>query len=191
MNANCRRSFALTVGGLVMTVLIPATVSALSTDQRKPIQIEADRLDVDEQKGVSTYSGAVQYKQGSIVLTADKLTVAVAADGRLQKVLAEGSPATFQQTLDRDKQVLRGRATSVEFLADQQYMILTGDARISHCGDEFAGNRLEYWSDKELVKASKNADGKERVQVVLQPRTQDSANAASPVICAPISVPAK
>lgn len=191
MKANNRRSMTLTVCGLVITALFPAAVNALSTDQRQPIQIEADRLDVDEQKGVSTYSGSVQYKQGSIVLTADKLTVAVAADGRLQKVLAEGSPATFQQTLDRDKQVLRGRATSVEFLADQQYMILTGDARISHCGDEFAGNRLEYWSDKELVKASKNADGKERVQVVLQPRTQDSANAASPVICAPISVPAK
>lgn len=191
MTPRYRCGSALMVGWIAMTGLISAPANALSTDPKQPIQIEADRLDVDEQKGVSAYSGSVQYKQGSILLTADKLTVTVAADGRLQRVLAEGSPATFQQTLDRDKQVLRGRATSVEFLADQQYMILTGEARISHCGDEFAGNRLEYWADKELVKASKNAEGKERVQVILQPRTPDSANAASPVICAPISAPAK
>lgn len=186
------RRNALFAGFILVTAWTPCAVYALSSDQQQAIQIEADRLDVDEQKGVSTYSGAVEYKQGSILLQADKLMVEVAADGRLQKVMAEGKPATFQQMLERDKQVLRGQAKAVEFFADQQYMILTGDARIRHCGDEFAGNRLEYWSDKELVKASKNAEGKERVQVVLQPRIQDGTKSTAPAgVCAPISVPAK
>lgn len=183
---------AFIAGWVFALVWGPIAVHALSSDQQQAIQIEADRLDVDEQKGVSTYSGAVEYKQGSIALQADKLMVEVAADGRLKKVVAEGKPATFQQTLERDKQILRGQAKAVEFFADQQYMILTGDARIRHCGDEFAGNRLEYWSDKELVKASKNAEGKERVQVVLQPRISDGSKSSAPVdVCAPISVPAK
>lgn len=186
------RRKAFVAGWVFALAWAPTAVYALSSDQQQAIQIEADRLDVDEQKGVSTYSGAVEYKQGSIALQADKLMVEVAADGRLKKIVAEGKPATFQQTLERDKQILRGQAKAVEFFADQQYMILIGDARIRHCGDEFAGNRLEYWSDKELVKASKNAEGKERVQVVLQPRISDGSKSSTPVdVCAPISVPAK
>ena len=174
-----RSSYAFTV---MLGCLLCGDASALSTDDDQPIFIEADRLDVDEPKGVSTYRGNVRYTQGSIVVTADVVIIYFDVDRNLEKVDATGQPVRFQQQMDDNGEILRGQAKDIEYTVKQDYWLLTGAAHFWQCGDEFSGNQIEYYATKELVKARKAASGDERVQVKLQPRPKNGEQKQSPCV---------
>lgn len=64
-------------------------------DETQPIEIAADSLEVREQDGIVIFSGAVDAGQGTLRLTANKLTVTYgdggAGSGEINKMRAEGS----------------------------------------------------------------------------------------------------
>lgn len=142
---------------------------ALPSDKDQPIAIEADSLDVDEAKGISTYKGNVKLTQGSIVLLAD-IIVAHVKNNELNKIEAVGGPVKFRQQLDEQGQEMRGESQRLEYLADKQTLVLMGAAHLWHEADEFSGNLIEYDTARAYVKASKAESGQGRVQVILQPR---------------------
>lgn len=164
---NLRR--ASLILGLMIWCAVPAAL-ALKSDREQPIQIEADRLDVDESKGISVYRGNVRYVQGTLLLTADELQIFVNQKREVEKVIAEGNPVTFQQRLDSNQQLVKGRGSHLEYRALEQYVVLSGSAQVTQCGNEFSGALLEYFVAEELVRAAKDKDSGERVQVVIQPR---------------------
>ena len=161
---------------LVCCASLAAPALALKSDREQPIQIEADRLDVDDAKGTSVYKGNVRYVQGTIVITADEVHIFSTAQRELDKVLANGNPATFQQKQERNQQLIKGRAQQMEYRAGEQYLLMNGSAHIWQCGNEFSGSTVEYFVADETVRAAKDAAGSERVQVVIQPRNETAAD---------------
>lgn len=153
----------------LLLMLCHVSAWALATDTEQPIYIEADTLDVDDSKGVTTYRGNVQYTQGSILLTSDIL-IAHTVKGELKKVQAEGNPVRFKQQPENKDQEMRGEAKNMEYFADTELLVLLGFAHLWQGTDEFLGNRIEYDTKREYVKASKAESGSGRVQVIIQPR---------------------
>ncbi len=146
---------------------------AAGSDRDQPISIEADRVDVDDAKGVSVYSGNVVLRQGSMELLADTLTLETSAQRELVAVMAQGTPARFKQLNDPTMGEVRGHADKITYEVKDEYLLFVGNAYLWQCGDEVSGNQVEYFGAKALVKAKKAENGQGRVQVVLQPTAQN------------------
>lgn len=158
---------------------IPISVWALASDTEQPILIEADSLDADDAKGITTYRGSVRYTQGSIVLTSDTLT-AHTVKGELKKIEAEGNPVRFKQQPEGKDQEVRGQAKKMQYFADTEILQLQGSAHLWQGADEFLGSRIDYDTQRENVKASRAESGEGRVQVIIAPRKKDNSKATAP-----------
>jgi lipopolysaccharide export system protein LptA len=144
-----------------------APAYALSTDKDQPIHVEADSVEIDDRTGVSIYQGDVDVKQGSIHLTADKVTV-YQKERRTERVKAVGRPVRFQQRTDKG-QTVKGRAREVEYHVTGDELVLTGEARLSQGDDNFSSDRIIYDRKNARVKAGASAEGKERVRITISP----------------------
>lgn len=170
---------------LIACLLMPLPVLALSTDQEQPINIEADTADLDDNTGTSIYRGNVIVTQGSIRLTGDVVTV-FSPQHTLEKVKAEGNPATFKQRPDAKDQDMRARSLQMEYFVDTEKLILLKKANLWQEGDEISGNRIDYDIKADLGRATKGEN--ERVRVILQPKPE-TGGAASAQPAAPAASP--
>jgi len=153
---------------LCLLIWLPlAPAHALSTDKDQPIHVEADSVEIDDRTGISIYQGNVDVKQGSIHLTADKVTV-YQKDKRTDRVKAVGRPVHFQQRTDKGETV-KGRAQEVEYSVTGDELVLTGDALLSQGDDNFSSDRIIYDRKNARVKAGASAKGKERVHITITP----------------------
>ncbi|VAW84640.1 hypothetical protein MNBD_GAMMA17-2112 [hydrothermal vent metagenome] len=159
---------------LLLLMLLPGIALALTSDREQPIQIEADSMVNDEGKGVSIYQGSVSYVQGTVKMTADKVTI-YSVGGEFQRFSAEGERVKYQQMLDDGKGELKAKARLIDYHAGQGHIVLKGNAHVTRGEDEFSGSHIEYDADKDIVNARKAANGGERVQVVIQPREKGKA----------------
>ena len=151
----------------ISLLLISGGVLALSGDKNQAIEIEADSVDIKESEGVSVYQGNVVLRQGSIEVTADKVTVEHKG-GKPSKVVASGGPARFKQRSGDDKPDMVGQANKMEYRVDSEELILSGKARLSQGKDSFASDRIVYDRVKAVVKAGAAAKGSERVRITIQ-----------------------
>ena len=150
--------------------LAPTAAFGLSTDQDQPILVEADSVEIDEASGVSVYQGQVDVKQGSIHITADKVTV-YQKEKRTDRVLAVGTPVRFQQKTDKGK-LVKGNARQVEYQVSSDELTLSGDALLTQDDDRFSSDRIVYDRKKAQVKAGASAQGSERVRITINPNQQ-------------------
>jgi len=112
---------------LLLLMLLPGIALALSSDREQPILIEADSMVIDEGKGVSIYQGRVSYVQGTVKMTADKVTI-YSVDGEFQRFSAEGKRVEYQQMLDDGKGELKAKARLIDYHAAQGNILLKGNA---------------------------------------------------------------
>lgn len=154
---------------LVACLLAPVELRALATDREQPVAIEADSLSIDDKQGISTYRGNVRVTQGSIEINAE--TVTVHSPGReLKQVICVGEPARFRQLLDGDEGEVRASAGTIAIYPADDRVVLTEDAHLWRGNNEFSGNRIEYDSAQDIVRASAAASGDQRVKVIIQPQ---------------------
>ena len=147
-------------------------VFALQSDKEQPIYIEADRVAIDDRKGVSEYSGNVRLSQGSMVLEADKITV-YSPQRKIRRVVAKGDPVRYQQRLDRNDAEIRGQAKIIEYDARHAVLRLKENAQLSRNRSVFSGSYIEYNSIKDIVQASTRVGADQRVRVILQPEKDE------------------
>lgn len=159
--------------------LIPVNGWALSTDRSKPMSIEADRVELNDGKGVSVYHGNVKVSQGTLRLTGDTMTVHNKGD-KVEKVIMEGSPATYRQRPDNKDQDVRAHALRMEYFSDPEYIVLQKEAEVEQEGDKLRSERIEYDVARDKVNAGTNQPN-ERVHITIQPRNEKKpADSAKP-----------
>ncbi|RMD68567.1 MAG: lipopolysaccharide transport periplasmic protein LptA [Gammaproteobacteria bacterium] len=135
-------------------------------DRDQPIHVEADRVEIDDKRGLSVYTGHVKVTQGRIVLEAAKVTL-YHPHRRLQRVVAEGNPARYRQPLGKGE--LRAEAKRIDYRMKEQKLVLTGGARLWQQGNTFASELIEYDLARDIVHARGGKPGKGRVEVTIQP----------------------
>ena len=163
-------------------VLLPIPVLALPTDRQQPVYIEADRADMDDQKGLSIYRGNVSLTQGTMVLQCEVLTAYHSPVTRaLLKAVAEGAPARFRQQPSTDKEVVIATAPRMEYLVDKQLVYLLEKAEVTQGRNIFRGKKIEYNISDNQVHAESGATPGERVQVTLFPQEKTKSNVETKV----------
>lgn len=152
---------------LIVTALLSMSLSAyaLKDDTDQPIDITSGSQSLDMENNIVVLTDNVLITQGSIKITADKVTI-TRQEGKKEKIEASGSPVTFQQTLDNGKPV-NGRANGVNYDLNQEFLTLTGNAELKQLDSFIKAERITYDVKKQQLKAT--SGGKNRVKTVLIP----------------------
>lgn len=155
---------------LPLLCLVGPNLYALESDRQQPIAIEADRLTIDDKRGVSIYQGSVRLTQGSLEVTAERITVKKPGN-QVESVDSRGTPVHFRQQGDIPAENLRGFAERIHYNLKSSSITLTGDAHLWQNQDEFSGEEIHYNLTTRRVKARGGNNGN-RVRVILQPRQE-------------------
>lgn len=152
---------------LFLTALLSMSMSAyaLKGDTDQPINIDSGSQSLDMENNVVVFTDNVLITQGSIKITASKVTI-TRQEGKKEKIEASGSPVTFQQTLDNGKPV-NGKASSVAYDLNSEFLTLIGNAELKQLDSFIKAGRITYDVKKQQLKAT--SGGKSRVKTVLIP----------------------
>lgn len=150
--------------------LLPLTSYGRTEDTRLPLHIEANTAEFDEKTGISTYRGKVRITQGSMVLTADLITV-TAPNQQLHKITANGKPSTFHQLTD-DGDPIDAEAENMEYDTKSNKIILKKKAKLMQGKNSFSSERIVYNVLTKTVEAGDVKSG-DRVKMVILPASVD------------------
>lgn len=173
-------------GGVALTLtlaLVARSALALKEDEKQPMLIEADRVEVDEGKSTSIYIGNVQVDQGSMRLLADHVTVVHRPDRRVKTVVALGAPVKYKQLLDGDEGEVHAFAKRMDFDADKNELILIDEALLIQGEDRISSNRIVY----DRARSRMQAGGTGRVKITIVPEKKEEKPPTPP---GPVPAPA-
>lgn len=157
-----------------LLLLLPGMVFAQELS-RQPISVEADRLEMSNESGLSTYEGNVMMRQGSMLLRADSLQLR-SSGTTLQVAIARGKPAHLERTDPQTGELLKADAAYIEYRIGDGVLEMKEAARLWRGKDEFRGDHIIYELDRRVVRAfgQKNGEENGRVRVIIQPKREDS-----------------
>ncbi len=160
---------------LVAATLALAAVPAAAerADRDKEIVIGADRLTADDANRTSTFDGNVVVTQGTMRITAARVTVKEDAQ-RHKLYVASGAPVTFRQKRDKVDEWVEGMADRAEFDDRNDVLRLYNRARVRSNQNEIAGDFISYDMKREVAEVSGAPPGKaappdSRVKVIILP----------------------
>ena len=145
---------------------------AQQRDAEQPIEVEADRLDLDDTAGTAVYTGDVDIRQGTMHLTGDRVEIRRNQAGELTRATATGERAYIEQQPDPNEPVVRGWGRTIIYHVAERRVELIDRAELHQRGDTFDGGYLEYFLDRRVVQAraeSEGVEGRQRIRMTLQP----------------------
>lgn len=179
-----RLSTALAVT-LIFSAFAAGPARAEKADREKPINIEADRVTVDDAKQIATFIGRVVLTQGTLVIRGDRMEVRQDNQGFKQGT-TWGDLAYFKQKRDGYDEYIEGWAERIEYDSRSDKMEMFDRALMKKSGDEVRGQYISYNANTEFfqvtgggTKAAAGSDG--RVYAVIQPKPKDKPDAVTPV----------
>jgi len=179
MNSVLRHYLSAAAACLAMSAAWPA--HAEKADRDKPVQVEADRMHMDDLQKVGVYEGNVILTQGTMMLTAERIEVRQ-DDRGFAYGEAAGNPVRFRQKMDGSEEYVEGWANRVEYDARSELVKLIGAARLKRGEEELRGNLITYNARTEFYQAQGGASGeaKGRVRAVIKPKRQERGGPATP-----------
>lgn len=168
--------FVLSPCALVITALLAgysASSLALPSDKDETIRGSADNLTVDQKNGVATYTGSVKIQQGSLMISADSIVIHTNPDSSVEKMIATGSPARFQQQPEKDQSVVTAAAKQITYTPNNEHLVLIEEASVEQNGAVMSGPHIDYDLVKEVMKAAGNngtTGNGQRIEIVIPPK---------------------
>jgi lipopolysaccharide export system protein LptA len=157
---------------------VAGEIHAERADREKPINIEADRVTMDDSKKESIFEGNVSMIQGTLVLRADKVVVKQDAQG-FNYAVAFGRPAYIRQKQEGTDEFVEGFADRLEYDGKADTVQMFGKAEIKKGADDVRGDYISYNAVTEyyqvigggkVVGTPANPEG--RVRAVIQPKNK-------------------
>lgn len=159
---------------LALLLALHGSAWALQSDRDQPVHIEADNVELDDQRGISTYRGNVIITQGTLRITGDKVTIYTNDAGALQRAVSVGQPATYKQRPDNKPEDVQARALTMEYFADRDTVVLTEEAHLWQGPNTFTSKKITYDVANDRVDAGKESGG-DRVRITIQPERKDGS----------------
>jgi lipopolysaccharide export system protein LptA len=145
--------------------------AAAVAETKGPIQVEADRLELDQKKGISLYQGHVRLERGNTLLQAERLELHSEA-GKVTQAIADGQPVHMEMRDQESGKIARAEAQHVDYRFNEGLIELQGAAQLWREGDHFSGERLLYDDNKQQLRAFGSEQSNGRVRVILQPEKE-------------------
>lgn len=165
---------ALCAGGLAAS----GVAHAERADREKPINIESDRVTVDDIKQLSVFEGKVVLTQGTMVIRGDRMEVRQDKEGfKLGTVW--GDLAYFRQKREGLDENVEGWGERIEYDSRADKVQLFKRAAMKRGDDDVAGDYISYDATTEFFQVigggsktatANNPEG--RVRAVIQPKAK-------------------
>lgn len=173
---------------LLTSLLVLQPAYAEKADKDKPVNLEADRITVDDARKVHILEGNVQLQRGTLVIRTAKLVVTQDAEG-FQRGVAYGGPgglAYFRQKREGKDEYVEGEAERIDHDAKNEKTELFDRAHVRSGLDEVSGQYISYDGRSENYVVSSGPRGtsaaaagkQDRVRAVIQPKNADAKPAA-------------
>lgn len=162
------------VPAIVLAWLLLGPAWALETDRQQPLEVNADTTDGILGDGVTTLSGNVEIRQGSLMIRADRAEVDK-TDGKVRQIKLLGNKASLQQEIEQQGMV-KAWAQVIEYQVSDGQVVLSGAARVEHPQYDVSGEQLRYDLDKQHFEGNGDANGSGRVHIRLDPEVASDAN---------------
>jgi len=178
----------------VLAAAAPAASLAERADREKEIVVGADHLTADDANRTSTFDGNVVVTQGTMRMTAKKVTVKEDAN-RHKFYVAYGEPVTFRQKRDNVDEYVEGYALRAEFDDLNDIVKLFDKARVKSNQNELTGNYIQYDMRRELAEVQGAPPGttpppNSRVKVTIVPAKKEAVPAKGAPAAPPEGPPA-
>ena len=138
--------------------IVASGAPADSTDREQPLVIEAGAAEADNRTKITVYRGDVVITQGTLRITGDTVWIHYDDANAITKAVSVGNPAKFRQLADNKQDYMTADAERMEYHADQDLILLLGNARYGEGKDRITAPRIVYDSRKGRVKAGANPD---------------------------------
>lgn len=171
-----------------------ACLSALSlpafaekADRDKPVNLEADRIVIDDAKKVNSFEGNVQLVQGTLVIRSEKLVVSQDAEGFQSGVATGGTGglARFRQKREGKDEYVEGEAERIVHNGKLEKTEFFQRAHFKSGQDEVRGQYISFDGKNENYLVTSGPAGTiaaavpgedKRVRAVIQPKNKASAS---------------
>lgn len=176
---------------LVGCLLSGQPVLAERADRSKPVNLEADRVNVDDAKQTATFEGNVILTQGTLTIRGDRMVVQQDADG-FKTGVAYGKLASFRQKREGYDEYIDGYAERIEYDSKAEKLQMFNRAFLKKGNDDVHGNYISYDAANEFFRVvgggkeaatPNNPDG--RVRAVIQPKSKAPPAAGAPLTLKP------
>ena len=158
---------------LMLFVGAAVNAQAARSDREAPTKIDADRLDHDDQRLLTVFSGNVVLTQGSLILRGDRLELRQQPDGTSLGVVT-GRPARFRQKREGVDEWMVGEGLKIEYDSKTEIAVLSDQAVMRRVAgeltmDQVAGDRVTYNNVTEVY-GVETQPGQARARMTLMPR---------------------
>lgn len=191
-----RSAFRTSAASLALAAALSCgSASADKSDREKPVNVEADRMLVDDAKKESVFEGNVVVTQGTLQLRGDRVIVRQDGEG-FSYGIAYGKPATFRQKREGYDEYIDGYAERLEYDGRKDLLQMFAAAKLTKGTDEVQGDYISYNAKTEFFQvlgrgkaADSPADPSARVRAVIQPKpktppaqgTPEAVNSGAPL----------
>jgi lipopolysaccharide export system protein LptA len=179
---------ALAAVCVLAALALPA--AAEKADRDKPVNLEADRVTIDDAKQLAVFEGNVVLTQGTLQIRGDRMEVHQDKEGFKQGT-TWGNPASFRQKREGYDEYIEGWAARIEYDGRVETLQMYTRAQLRRAQDEVRGDYISYDARSEFFQVTggpktatpDNPGG--RVRAVIQPKSKDKPVPAAPVTLKP------
>lgn len=176
----------LRLAALSLCLLAVQPALAEKADRNKPMQLEANRVSIDDARKIQILEGDVVITKGTLVLKADRVVISEDQYGFQKGIAYSGKKglAYFRQKREGRPDYIEGEGERIEYNSNSEVAEFFQRAWIRNGDDEIKGDYIWYdaVSEKYLVTAGDSRDPKapqSRVRAVLQPKAKEAPAAAT------------
>ncbi|MBI3056729.1 MAG: lipopolysaccharide transport periplasmic protein LptA [Betaproteobacteria bacterium] len=171
---------------LAWCLLCALPAYAERADRTKPLNLEADRMTVEEAKQTATFEGNVILTQGTLTIRGERMIVQQDASG-FKHGAAYGNLASFRQKREGFDEYIEGYAERIEYDGKADKLQMFNRAYLKKSNDEVRGNYISYDATTEFFRvagggkqAATPGNPEGRVRVVIQPKAKGETPAGAP-----------
>ena len=164
------KRFSSLLSKVILVALIPTAVLAQGkSDFNQPMEVESSQEQLDIKNNRLVLTDNVIIRQGTLLIRADRLEASASENAeQADTFVAEGSPATYSQTLDAGNQI-NAEANKITYFQGEQRLELSGNARISQGSSSSSGDLIIYDLDNQTVTATSSGEEDSRVITIFTP----------------------
>ena len=175
---------------VLVLAALPLSAYAEKSDREKAVNVESDRVTVDDVKQISVFDGNVVLTQGTMVIRGERMEVRQDKEGFKQGTVW-GNLAYFRQKREGASELIEGWGERIEYDSRADKVQLFTRAAMKKGDDDVAGDYISYDANTEFfqvigggAKAATSNNPEGRVRTVLQPKEKSKPPA-------PLSLPLK
>jgi len=173
-----------------LVAALAAPAAAEKADRDKPVNLEADRVTIDDARQTAMFEGNVVLTQGTLQIRGDRMEVRQDKEG-FQYGTTWGGPAHFRQKREGYDEYIEGWAERIEYDGRAESMQMFNRAQLKRGQDEVRGNYISYDAKSEFFQVTGGAkdaapnSSEGRVRAVIQPKSKEKPPAGPPVSLKP------